>query len=216
MDTFFLFFVYIAVLIFSVVIHEVSHGAMANVLGDPTAKMAGRLTLNPVPHIDLFGSIILPLLLMIPAIFGVPTVLFGWAKPVPYNPYNLRNQRWGSAAVGLAGPLANFALAVVFGVSMRFLPLSGINDVLFPMLLVFGIIVYLNLLLGFFNLLPIPPLDGSKILFALPISPVFKNFLQRYGFFVLILFIFFGFQFVAPLLTNLFMLITGYSAAMLF
>ena len=216
MDTFVIFFVYIAVLILSVVVHEVSHGAVANALGDPTAKLAGRLTLNPVPHIDIFGSIILPLLLMIPAIFGVPTVIFGWAKPVPYNPYNLRNQRWGSAIVGLAGPFANFTIAALFGIGMRFLPLSGVGDVLFPVLLVFGVIVYLNLLLGLFNLLPISPLDGSKVLFSFPVSAGLQNFLTRYGFFVLMLFIFFGFQFVSPILTRLFLFITGYPAAMLF
>src|SRR3990167_1637702 len=120
MDPFALFLFYIAILIVSVVIHEVSHGAVANMLGDPTAKIMGRLTLNPIPHIDPLGSVIVPLLLMTPALFGGPAVLFGWAKPVPYNPHNLSNQKWGPAIVGVAGPFANFTLAIIFGLALRF------------------------------------------------------------------------------------------------
>ncbi len=217
MDTFTLFIFYIAILLFSVVIHEVSHGAVANLLGDPTAKLKGRLTLNPIPHIDPFGTIILPMLLMIPALFGASTILFGWAKPVPYNPYNLSNPRWGSALVGIAGPASNFILALVFGLSLRFIAVDSVDSPLFPIALIFGIIVYLNLLLGMFNLLPIPPLDGSKILFALPnVSAEIQQLLTRYGFFLLILFIFFGFQFILPVITSTFQLITGYSVGLIF
>ena len=217
MDPFLLFLTFLTVLLFSVIIHEVSHGVVANMLGDPTAKLMGRLTLNPIPHIDLFGTIIVPLFLMIPALFGIPTVIFGWAKPVPYNPYNLRYQRWGSALVGLAGPGANFTLALVFGIALRFVAVDSALSPLFPVALVFGIIVYLNLLLGIFNLLPIPPLDGSKILFALPnVSIELQQFLTRYGFFLLILFIFFGFQFILPVIAGVFQFITGYPVGLIF
>ena len=217
MDPFLLFLTFIAVLLFSVIIHEVSHGVVAYMLGDPTAKLMGRLTLNPIPHIDPFGTIIVPLLLMVPALFGMPTVIFGWAKPVPYNPYNLRYQRWGGAIVGLAGPAANFLLALTFGLALRFIDVDSALSPLFPIALVFGIIVYLNLLLGIFNLLPIPPLDGSKILFALPGMPrELEQFLTRYGFFLLILFIFFGFQLILPIIAGAFQLITGYSVGLIF
>src|SRR5487761_800344 len=168
MDPFILFLFYIAILIFSVMVHEVSHGLMANALGDPTARLAGRLTFNPIAHIDIVGSIIVPLLLIIPALFGAPTVLFGWAKPVPYNPYNLSNQRWGPVLVGLAGPFANFLLALVFGLALRFFHFGNPASPFFATGILFAIIVYMNLLLGIFNLVPVPPLDGSKILFAIP------------------------------------------------
>src|SRR3989338_4785567 len=177
------FLFYLAILIISVVIHEVSHGAVAYMLGDPTAKLAGRLTLNPIPHIDPFGSLLLPFLLIVA---GLP--IFGWEKSVPYNPYNLKNQKWGSALVGAAGPLANLAIAVSFGTLLRFLPL-GDNPALGPAATIITMIVYLNITLGIFNLLPIPPLDGSKVLFALPMVPTaVKAILSQYGFFILVAF----------------------------
>src|SRR3989338_5187009 len=104
------------VLILSIIAHEVAHGYAADSLGDPTARLAGRLTLNPLPHIDLVGSIILPALL----VFTASPILFGWAKPVPYNPYNLRHQRWSEAAVAVAGSATNILLAVIFGLIVRF------------------------------------------------------------------------------------------------
>ena len=106
---------YIVILIMSVVIHEVSHGFMAEYFGDKTARYAGRLTLNPLKHLDLFGSIILPVVLII----SHSPFLFGWAKPVPYNPNNLSNRRWGTMAVACAGVLANFSIAVIFGIIIR-------------------------------------------------------------------------------------------------
>ena len=112
----------IAVLIFSVVLHEVSHGYVAEMLGDPTARLAGRLTLNPLKHLDPLGSVILPVLLVLSG----AKILVGWAKPVPYNPYNLSNQRYGEAFVAGAGPLVNIALALLFGLALRFLAPSGI------------------------------------------------------------------------------------------
>lgn len=145
----------IAILILSVVFHEVAHGVAANYLGDPTARLQGRLTLNPIPHIDPMGSVILPALL---AFSGSP-FLFGWAKPVPYNPYNLqRGGRWAEAIVAGAGPAANVFLALVFGLALR----VGLIPENVAGLVVS--IVFINILLAIFNLIPIPPLDGSKIL----------------------------------------------------
>tara|TARA_B100000745_G_scaffold130817_1_gene85246 strand:+ start:5821 stop:6444 length:624 start_codon:yes stop_codon:yes gene_type:complete len=145
----------IAILVVSVVIHEVAHGFAANWLGDPTARLEGRLTLNPVPHVDPMGSIILPAIL---ALSSSP-LLFGWAKPVPYNPYNLqKGGRWAEALVAFAGPAANIGIAIIFGIIVRL----GILPAGAEMLAVS--IVFLNVLLAIFNLIPIPPLDGSKIL----------------------------------------------------
>ena len=154
MNLFTVFF--LIALIFSIIIHEVSHGFMAAMLGDPTARLQGRLTLNPIPHIDLLGSIIVPgILVLTHAGF-----LFGWAKPVPYNPYNLRNQKWGEALVAAAGPGINLVLAIAFGLVVRF----GMG-VFSPFFISFAaLVVYINIMLAFFNLLPIPPLDGSKLL----------------------------------------------------
>jgi len=146
---------FIAVLIFSVVLHEVSHGYMANWLGDPTARLQGRLTLNPISHIDPIGSILLPLLLKLS---GSP-FLIGYAKPVPYNPYNLRG-RYAEALVAFAGPAVNIFLAAIFGLAIRFFG-SSLDA---SMLSAFEIIVITNMVLALFNLIPIPPLDGSKIL----------------------------------------------------
>src|SRR5687767_11391513 len=110
----------LVILLFSVIIHELAHGYVADSLGDPTARYQGRLTLNPLPHLDLFGSVILPLLLFV----SMSPVLVGWAKPVPINPYNFRDQKWGTLKVSLAGPLTNIGLALVFGILARFLPVS--------------------------------------------------------------------------------------------
>lgn len=185
------------VLLFSVVIHEVSHGAVALMFGDSTARDAGRLTLNPLKHLDPFGSIILPVTLLALTALGGGGIIFGWAKPVPYNPYFFRNPKAGSAIVGFAGPLANLFVAAVFGLGIRFVALQGSLDVLGGALAgAFLSIVYVNLFLAFFNLIPIPPLDGSKLLFAFLPDRFFnlKLFFERYG---LALFIFFIFA-VAP------------------
>lgn len=210
MDPFTLFIVYISILIFSVIVHEVSHGAVANMLGDPTARLMGRLTLNPLPHIDPIGSVMIPLLLMLPVLFGAPAFIFGWAKPVPYNPHNLRYRRWGGAIVAAAGPLSNVTLALVFGLAIRFMPTTS-GSALVGFTDIFGVIVYLNLLLAIFNLVPIPPLDGSKFLFALfPNIPYqVRAFLEKNGFILLLLFIFFGFSLLLPLINISFFLITG-------
>lgn len=197
----------ILIIIFSVVIHEVSHGAVAYALGDTTAKDEGRLTLNPLPHIDFFGSIILPLLL-----YFSHGPIFAWAKPVPYNPYNLKNQKYGPSLVGAAGPLSNVAVAVFFGLLIRF---SSALNLPTQFLQIAGSIVLLNLFLAIFNLVPIPPLDGSKVLFAfLPAEwSRVQDFLERYGFFILLTLVFLMpgilYSLVAPIVGFLVSLITG-------
>ncbi len=210
MDSAIPFLFQIGVLIFSVVIHEVSHGYAALALGDRTAQDAGRLTLNPLPHMDLFGSVLLPLLLVI----SQSPILIGWAKPVPFNPHHLRNQKWGPAIVGAAGPLANVSLAVVFGLVLRFLPdLAGGASRAFALnfMSIAGTIALLNLGLAIFNLVPIPPLDGSKVLFAfLPYKwRGLEYMLEHYGFFLLLIFIFFFSRWLAPIILFIFRLITG-------
>ncbi len=144
----------VAVVIFSAVIHEVMHGVAADKLGDPTARYAGRLTLNPIPHLDLWGSIIIPISL---ALAHSP-IFFGYAKPVPYNPYNLRAGRFSEAIVAFAGPASNLAIALVMSLILR---LGLVSELAAS--LVF-IVVVVNIMLFFFNLIPIPPLDGSKVI----------------------------------------------------
>lgn len=196
---------YIAILVMSVVIHEVSHGFMAEYFGDKTARFAGRLTLNPLKHLDLFGSIILPTLLTITnAGFVV-----GWAKPVPYNPDNLRNRKWGTISVALAGILANLSIAIVFGIIIRLaVHFSFISASLY---FICGLIVFMNLLLAVFNLMPFPPLDGSKILFSLlPARFSHLEFaFERYSIFIFLLFIFFIWSHIFPVIVFLYSLITG-------
>lgn len=180
----------IVVLIISIILHEIAHGWMANYLGDPTARLQGRLSLNPIVHIDPLGSIIIPALL----VFSGAGILFGWAKPVPYNPYNLRNQKWGEAMVAMAGPVVNLLLALVFSLLIRFSDVIGITMEGF--LDIASYIVLINLLLAFFNLIPIPPLDGSKIIQPfLPLSAqlkyrAFVSSFERWGLIGTFLFIF--------------------------
>ena len=151
-DTIFL----LIIIIFSAVIHELMHGVAADQLGDPTARYAGRLTLNPLPHLDPFGSILLPLLLA----FSGSSFFFAWAKPVPYNPYNLRPGRFSEAIVAGAGPASNLVIALLIGALIRLAHFSAdVQAVLF-------IVVVVNVMLCLFNLIPVPPLDGSKVLDA--------------------------------------------------
>jgi len=173
------------VLYFSVVIHEIAHGSCALLLGDDTAKREGRLTLNPIAHIDPIGTIFLPLILLI-LTFGQGPI-FGWAKPVPVNPLNFRDKKWGIVKVSLAGPATNLLIAILFSF------LAGFN---FPRAMInfFEIISIYNFSWAFFNLLPFPPLDGFHILYQiLPdrFSSI-KLFLLRYGFLILLFIIFFG------------------------
>jgi len=172
------------ILIFSAIVHEVSHGLMAERLGDSTARDQGRITLNPIPHIDPYASILLPVLLL----FVHSPIIFGAAKPVPVNFDNLRPRKLGMALVGLAGPLSNFLLAIVCALIMR-LGLS--NSIADPVLLQ---IIIINLILGTFNLIPIPPLDGSKVIAAFLPDRLMYTILswERFGFILVILFLLFG------------------------
>jgi Zn-dependent protease len=206
----------IAVLVISVVLHEVAHGYMANWLGDPTARLEGRLTLNPVSHIDPVGSILLPALLVI----SHSPMLIGYAKPVPYNPYNLRG-KYAEGWVAFAGPGTNIILALIFGLIIRFF-----GTELDPALLTaFGTIAYVNMLLALFNLIPIPPLDGSKVLSSLfmAVSPslargydAFRLNFERLGVLPMVLIVLGIFYFLSPffvaVLTGLFGLLTGVTA----
>jgi Zn-dependent protease len=186
----------LAVLLFSAVIHEVSHGLMADALGDRTARNAGRLTLNPLKHLEFFGSFILPLSLFL---ISGGSFIFGWAKPVPYNPYNLQRPERDGGLIAAAGPLSNFLIAVVFSILHRLAYLLGATAPAFAELT--SLVVLINLMLGVFNLAPLPPLDGSKVLFAL--LPRFaypvRNFLERHGFLLFMIFIFFGFRLIVPI-----------------
>lgn len=178
------------------IIHEVTHGYVAGILGDPTAKLEGRLTLNPIKHIDLFGSIVLPLLLLITN----AGFLFGWAKPVPYNPYNLKAGKWGPAIVAGAGPVSNLLIAILFAIFLKMgIAYEMIGTSTIPLLIQ---IVQINVVLGIFNLVPIPPLDGSKVLFAfLPYKwNYIKEALERYSLFVILFVVLFGFKFIAPII----------------
>jgi Zn-dependent protease len=149
------------ILIISVILHEVAHGYMANYLGDPTARLAGRLTLNPIVHIDPVGSVLLPgLLLFTQALTHFP-LLIGYAKPVPINPHYLTG-KYDEALTAFAGPGTNILIALIFGLAIRFM--GGPET---PLMDAFASITYINMLLALFNLIPIPPLDGSRVLAAL-------------------------------------------------
>jgi len=220
----------IVILIFSAILHEYAHGWMAHRLGDDTALREGRLTLNPLKHLDPIGSVVVPLLLVITK----APFFIAWAKPVPYNPYNLRDQKFGELKVAAAGPVTNFGLAIIFGLIARFLTLpvitktqlainllSGANDsalalttgsVIASLTLLALLACLINLVLGLFNLIPIPPLDGSKILAAfLPEAGRRVLYqIERYGFIILILLITSGFfSFVYTGAVWAFALITG-------
>lgn len=186
---------YFIIIIPSAIIHEYAHGWMANQLGDPTARYAGRLTLDPRAHIDKWGTLLMPIGLFI---LTGGRFMFAYAKPVPYNPYNLHDQKWGPVWVGLAGPLANLLLAVSFALVFRLFPLAAASEF-------FAIIVAANITLMVFNLLPIPPLDGSKLLYALLPTSAYKvrSFLDRYGFVILLFFVFFLFDLLHPLISLL-------------
>jgi Zn-dependent protease len=194
----------IAILIMSVVIHEISHGFVAEYWGDKTARHAGRLTLNPFKHLDLFGSIILPIVLY----FSVGFV-FGWAKPVPYNPDNLRDRKKGTIAVAAAGVLANLSIAILFGIIMRFSVNFALPESFY---FITSSIVIVNLALAIFNLVPIPPLDGSKILFEILPHSLYSiaELLQRYSLIFFVIFVFFFSKYLYPVLIYLYHLITGF------
>ncbi len=186
----------IIVLIFSVIVHEVAHGYAAEWQGDPTPRAQKRLTLNPVPHLDIMGSIILPLLLVVSG----AGFIIGWAKPVQFNPTYFRNKHWGPVLVALAGPLVNIIVAVLMAIVIRFVPLSS------GFMTIAGTVVYINLLLAVFNLIPIPPLDGHHILFAvLPRgSERIKHFMTRYSIVFFLLVVFFLWKYIQPIINFLY------------
>ena len=188
----------LAIVVFSVILHELSHGIVAYWLGDRTAKDAGRLTFNPIKHIDPYMSILVPVILYI---LGAP--VFGGAKPVPVNYRNLKWREWGMALVALAGPFTNFLLAFIFFLVGHFTGLAyGAGGELWQF--IFTEIIYVNLGFMIFNLIPIPPLDGSRVLYA--IAPDgFRNVLagiERYGIIIVYLLIFFFGEVFSHLMIN--------------
>ena len=169
----------IPIIIISIIIHEVAHGWSALFLGDRTAQLAGRLTVNPIPHIDMVGSIILPVLTAVST-----GLVLGYAKPVPYNPSNLREVRfagkeWSEAIVAFSGPAANFVLAILFAIALLIIDLASIPvDTMVISALV--MVIFINIFLGLLNLIPVPPLDGSKILFVF-VGYKIRRFMEQYS-----------------------------------
>jgi Zn-dependent protease len=205
MEQAFLITFYLVTLLYSIILHEISHGVVALWLGDKTAKIAGRLSLEPIRHIDPIGSVILPIIMIL-----TTGMAFGWAKPVPYNPYNLKWHKWGGVAVAFAGPITNFTLAFIAAISASFINItiaqkqlivshiisvdwSSLTQIVVgsPLMIAYAIcamMIFWNVLLGTFNLLPFPPLDGSKLIFTIfNISPQTQMFLERWGFFLILL-----------------------------
>jgi len=199
----------IIILLFSVIIHELAHGYMALYLGDPTARLAGRLTLNPIKHLDPVGSVLVPIIAYMTAGFA-----FGWAKPVPYNPYNLKNKRSGEALVAFAGPLSNIILATVFAIIIRLVLAmpevfgSLANQEFIQMI---SYIVLINIVLAIFNLIPVPPLDGSKLLFSIFPDQYgrLRMTLEQFGPILFIVVIFFLWGFISRVVPILFKLLIG-------
>lgn len=195
----------IIVLIFSVVIHEVSHGYMAYRFGDLTAKYAGRLTFNPFKHIDPIGSVILPIIMaLLPG-----GLILGWAKPVPINPYNFTRRKLGEFATAFAGPLSNIIIAGIFITLIRFAGPLGMSAVFIQLCL---IVVMINSVLAFFNLIPIPPLDGYRIAaLLLPVHTAekFEYFSQRFGIFIVLFFVLFLWNPIFLILMSFVQMLTG-------
>lgn len=194
----------IVILLFSIVFHEVAHGRVALWKGDTTARDAGRLTLNPIPHIDIFGTILFPLLLILMR----SPVLFGWAKPVPVNPWRLRESKKDMALIGASGPASNLLLAVIAGILFRIsIGAIGANNVLVQALF---FAVFINLVLAFFNLIPIPPLDGSKIVMGFLPDDLAVQYsrIERYGFLIIFGLFFLGiFQRILFPIVHLFLIL---------
>ncbi|MDB5204218.1 MAG: peptidase [Candidatus Taylorbacteria bacterium] len=196
------FYFQIAVIIVSIIFHELAHGYTAYFLGDPTAKYEGRLTLNPLKHLEIFGSILVPIIT-----YALGGVVFGWAKPVPYNPYNIKN-KYGEVMVAVAGPISNFLVAFVFALYFRTLDAAGM---IAPNGQLALLIIMVNITLGVFNMIPIPPLDGFKVFTGLlPYNfRYIKEYIEKNILLFIVIFIF-GFSFVMdPIVAWLFRLMTG-------
>lgn len=202
MDT---FIFSIIVLIISAIMHEMAHGYAADFLGDPTPRNQGRLSLNPLRHLDPIGSFLLPFFT-----YNIGGVIFGWARPVEFNPYNLRNPKRDEMIIAAAGPITNLLIAIVFGIIVRY---SGNIGISIEMMNLVALVVVINLSLMVFNLIPIPPLDGSKIVLNL-LSERFhgvKEWFVRNSLIVFVIFIFLGVRLITPIVEFLFKVITGYS-----
>lgn len=196
---------YFLVLIISIIVHEVAHGIAAEREGDPTARMLGRITLNPLKHIEWFGSVILPLVL----ILSKAGFVVGWAKPVPYNPDNLKRGKKSVAIVAIAGIVVNLSIAIFFGLLIRLAPFAHIYSTGF--FEIASIIVLVNIVLALFNAIPIAPLDGFRFLGAILPFKYERQMraLEKYSLPILIIFLFWGWKFVAPLAFKIFTLLTG-------
>lgn len=198
-------FFYFIVLIISIIVHEVAHGLAAEHEGDPTARMLGRITLNPMKHIDWIGSVILPLML----ILSQAGVVIGWAKPVPYNVDNLTRGKKSIALVSIAGIVANLGIAIIFGLGIRVLMLLGIANA--AVVEIASIVVIVNIVLALFNATPLAPLDGFRFLSAVLPRKADETMaiIERYSMFLLIVFIFFGWKVIAPFAFTLYTVLTG-------
>lgn len=199
------FILSLPIFLFAIIAHEYSHGLTAYLLGDPTPKLYRRLTLNPVYHIDLFGTVILPLIL----VAGRSPVVFGWAKPVPINFSNFKNPRIDTILVGLSGPLANLGIAIFISLLLR-LNIVFLNE---QVIFFIKLSVLINLVLAIFNLLPIPPLDGSKVVLGILPKEVTRTFLslEPYGIILLVILLWMGIinRFVLPLVLYLAKILCG-------
>lgn len=195
------FIVTIIILIMSVVLHELAHGYAAELLGDPTPRLQGRLTVNPLKHLEFFGSFVVPL------ITSMAGLAFGWAKPVQWNPYNVKNKRWGELIISIAGPLSNVLIAIVFGMTLRLF-----HEVLpTPFMQISYYIVTINIVLAVFNLIPIPPLDGSKVFFAFlpPHLSYVRTWMEQYSIFFFLFVVIFLWKFIEPIIPFVVKVILG-------
>lgn len=195
---------YFIIIFFSIVVHEVSHGEAAFMLGDDTAKRLGRLSFNPIKHVDLVGTILVPAFCLLLRAAGFGMLVFGWAKPVPINPINLKEPQKDLAKISFAGPLSNIMLAIMVGVLIRLNGLLNFSPVVIQL---FIFTIYINLFLAFINLIPIPPLDGSKILFYFLKNRKIEMFFHQYRFVL-----FFAIWLLIQPIANITMILTSFIA----